>query len=102
MIIVVFVAKKNHRYPTLDMEDTQGLTTDIFDMECAKHAVNQYEPELAMPEVESYDKESFDKLLSAQCTCYCQKERGRSMVQLLAENMTKTVVLLDIQMPIHC
>ena len=46
------------------MEETQGLTTDIFDMECAKHAVNQYEPELSMPEAESYDKESFDKLLS--------------------------------------
>ena len=50
--IAVFFAKKNHKYPSLDMEETQGLTTDIFDMECAKHAVNQYEPELSMPEAE--------------------------------------------------
>ena len=47
------------------MEETQGLTTDIFDMECAEHAVDQYEPELSMLEAESYDKESFDKLISA-------------------------------------
>ena len=33
-------------------------------MECAKHTVNQYELELSMPEAESYDKESFDKLIS--------------------------------------
>ena len=52
----VFFAKKNHKYPSLDIEETQGLTTDIFDMECAKHTVNQYEPELSMPEAESYDK----------------------------------------------
>ena len=45
MCIAVFFAKKNHKYPTLDMEETQGLTTDIFDMECAKHAVDQYDPE---------------------------------------------------------
>ena len=63
--IAVFFAKKNHKYPSLDMEETQGLTTDIFDMECAKHAVDQYEPELSMPEAENYDKESLDKLLSA-------------------------------------
>ena len=75
MSIAVFFAKKNHKYPTLDMEETQGLTTDIFDMECAKHAVDQYEPELSMPEAENYDKESFDKLLSAQCMYYCQEER---------------------------
>ena len=61
----MFFAKKNHKYPTLDMEETQGLTTDIFNMECAKHAVNQYEPELSMLEAESYDKENCDKLLSA-------------------------------------
>ena len=71
----MFFAKKNHKYPSLDMEETQGLTTDIFDMECAEHAVNQYEPELSMLEAESYDKESFDKLISAQHTCYCQEER---------------------------
>ena len=65
MSIAVFFAKKNQKYPSLDMEETQGLTTDIFDMECAKHAVNQYEPESSMSEAESYDKESFDKLLSA-------------------------------------
>ena len=47
------------------MEKTQGLTTDIFNMECAKHAVDQYEPEFSMPEAESHDEESFDKLLSA-------------------------------------
>ena len=75
MSIAVFFAKKNHKYPTLDMEETQGLTTDIFDMECAKHTVNQYEPELSMPEAESYDEESFDKLLSAQHMCNCQEER---------------------------
>ena len=57
------------------MEETQGLTADIFDMECAKHAVNQYEPELSMLEAENYDKESLDKLLSAQRMCYCQEER---------------------------
>ena len=62
-------------YPTLDMQETQGLTSDIFDMECAEHVVDQYEPESSMPEAESYDKESFDKLVSAQCTCYCQEER---------------------------
>ena len=73
--IAVFFAKKNHKYPSLDMEETQGLTTDIFNMECAEHAVDQYEPELSMPEAESCDKESLDKLLSAQCTCYCQEER---------------------------
>ena len=33
-------------------------------MECAEHAVNQYEPESPMPEAESYDKESLDKLIS--------------------------------------
>ena len=76
MSIAVFFAKKNHRYPTLDMEETQGLTTDIFNMECAEHAVNQFEPELSIPEAESYDKESLDKLLSAQCMCYCQEESG--------------------------
>ena len=65
MSIAVFFAKKNHKYPSLDMDETQGLTTDIFDMECAKHAVDQYEPESSMPEAESYDKESLDKLLSA-------------------------------------
>ena len=65
MGIVVFFAKKNHNYPSLDMEETQGLTTDIFDMECAKHTVDQYEPESSMPEAEKYDKGSFDKLLSA-------------------------------------
>ena len=65
MSIAVFFAKKNHKYPSLDMEETQGLTTDIFNMECAKHAVDQYEPESSMPEAESYDKESFDRLLSA-------------------------------------
>ena len=65
MSIAVFFAKKNHKYPSLDMEETQVLTTDIFDMECAKHAVDQYKPELSMPEAESYDIESFDKLLSA-------------------------------------
>ena len=75
MSIAVFFAKKNHKYPTLDMEETQGLTTDIFDMECAKHTVDQYEPESSIPEAESYDEESLDKLLSAQCTCYCQEER---------------------------
>ena len=75
MSIAVFFAKKNHKYPSLDMEETQGLTTDIFDMECAKHAVNQYEPELSMLEAESYDEESFDKLLSAQHMYYCQEER---------------------------
>ena len=64
MSIAVFFAKKNHKYPSLDMEETQGLTTDIFNMECAKHAVDQYEPESSMPEAESYDKESLDKLLS--------------------------------------
>ena len=36
-------------------------------MECAEHTVDHYEPESSMPEAESYDKESFDKLLSAQC-----------------------------------
>ena len=65
MSIAVFFAKKNHKYQSLDMEVTKGLTTDIFDMECAKHTVNQYEPESSMPEAESYDKESVDKLLSA-------------------------------------
>ena len=75
MSIAVFFAKKNHKYPSLDMEETQGLTTDIFDMECAKHTVDQYEPELSMPEAESYDKESFDKLISAQRMCDCQEER---------------------------
>ena len=73
MSIAVIFAKKNHKYPTLDMKETQGLTTDIFEMECAKHAVNHYEPELSMPEAESYDKESLDKLLSAQRTCQCQE-----------------------------
>ena len=57
------------------MEETQGLTTDIFDMEYAKHTVDQYEPELSMPEVESYDKEGFDKLLPDQLMCYA-KRRG--------------------------
>ena len=61
----VFFANKNHKYPFLDMEETQGLTTDIFDMECAKHADNQFEPESSMPKAENYDKESFDKLISA-------------------------------------
>ena len=75
MSIAVFFAKKNHKDPSLDMEETQGLTTDIFDMECAKHTVNQYEPESSMLEAESYDKESLDKLLSAQHMCYCQEER---------------------------
>ena len=56
MSVAVLFAKKNHKYPTLDMEETQGLTTDIFNMDCTKHAVNQYEPELSMPEAESYDK----------------------------------------------
>ena len=65
MSIAVFFAKKNHKYPTLDMEETQGFTTDIFNMDCAKHAVDQYEPESSMPEAESYDEESLDKLLSA-------------------------------------
>ena len=37
----------------------------MFNMECAKHAVDHYEPELSMPEAERYEKESFDKLLSA-------------------------------------
>ena len=63
--IAVFFAKKNHKYPSLDMEETQGLTTDTFHMECAEHAVNQYEPESSIPEAESYDKESLDKLISA-------------------------------------
>ena len=75
MSIAVFFAKKNHKYLTLDMEETQGLTTDIFNMECAKYAVDQYEPESSMPEAENYGKESFDKLISAQRTCYCQEER---------------------------
>ena len=75
MSIAMFFAKKNHKYPTLDMEETQGLTTDIFNMECAEHAVNQYEHELSMPEAESYDKESFDKLISAQGMCHCQVDR---------------------------
>ena len=44
------------------MEETQGLTTDIFNMKCAKHAVDQYEPESSMPEAENCDKESFDKI----------------------------------------
>ena len=65
MSVAVFFAKKNHKYPTLDMEETQGLATDIFNMKCAEHTVNQYEPESSMPEAESYDKESLDKLLSA-------------------------------------
>ena len=43
-------------------------------MECAKHTVDQYEPESSMPEAESYDEESLDKLLSGQM-CYCQEER---------------------------
>ena len=73
--IAVFFAKKNHKYPTLDMEETQGLTRDIFNMEYAKHTVDQYEPELSMPEVESYDKEGFDKLLPDQLMCYA-KRRG--------------------------
>ena len=63
--IAVLFAEKNHKYPTLDMEETQGLTTDTIDMECAKHTVDQYEPESSMSEAESYGKESFDKLLSA-------------------------------------
>ena len=73
MSIAVFFAKKNHKYPSLDMEETQGLTTDIFNIERAKHTVNQYEPELSMPEVESYDKESLKNVY--QRTCYCQEER---------------------------
>ena len=64
MSIAVFFAKKNHKYPSLDMDETQGLTTDIFDMGGAKHAVDQYEPELSMPKAERYDKESLDKHLS--------------------------------------
>ena len=75
MSIAVFFAKKNHKYPSLNMEEKQGLTTDIFDMEYAKHTVNQYEPESSMPEAESYDKESLDRLISAQHMCYCQEER---------------------------
>ena len=43
--IAVFFAKKNHKCPSLDMEETQGLTTDMFNMDCAKHAVDQYETE---------------------------------------------------------
>ena len=75
MSIAVFFAKKNHKITNLNMEETQGLTTDIFNMECSKHAVNPYEPESSMPEAENYDEGSLDKLLSAQCTCYCQEER---------------------------
>ena len=75
MSIAVLFATENHKYPSLDMEETQGLTTDIFDMACAKHAVDQYEPELSMLEAESYDKESLDKLLPDQLMCYCQEER---------------------------
>ena len=101
MSTAVFFAKKNHKYPSLDIEETQGLATDKFDMECAKYTVNQYEPESSMLEAESYDKESFDKLLSAQHMCYCQEERGWSMEKLLAGNVTKMVVQLDMEMPLH-
>ena len=71
--IAVFFAKKNHKYSSLDMEETQGLTTDISNMECAKHAVDQYESESSMPEAENYDKESLKNVY--QRTCYCQEER---------------------------
>jgi hypothetical protein len=58
-------AKKNKQYPSLEM-NSSGQTTDLFDMEDAKHAVNQYKPEFSMPEVENHDKESLDRFLSAQ------------------------------------
>ena len=40
---------------------TPELTTNIFDMECAKNVVDQYMPILSMPEVENDNKERFDK-----------------------------------------
>ena len=75
MSIAVFFAKKNHKYPTLDMEETQGLTTDIFDMECAKHAVNQYESELSMPEAEIVMTKIVLINFYQLSTCYCHEER---------------------------
>ena len=57
-------AKNNKQYPILAMSETQGLPTDIFHMEYAKHSVNQYETELSMLDAESYDKESWDKLVT--------------------------------------
>ena len=71
----VFFANKNHKYSTLNMKETQGLTTDIFDMECAKHAVNQYESELSMPEAEIVMTKIVLINFYQLSTCYCHEER---------------------------
>ena len=44
MSTVEYCSEKNTQYPILDMEGTPGFTTDILNMECAKHADDQYEP----------------------------------------------------------
>ena len=68
MSMADFFDKKIEQYPIFKIEATQGLTIDIFTMECVKCAVKQYEPELlSMPEVERHDKH-FDKILSATST----------------------------------
>ena len=79
--IADFFAIKTEQYPNLDIYATQGLTTDMFNIECAKYTANQYEPELVpIPQVESHDKECFNQLKSAQLMCYWQEEKGWTMV----------------------
>ena len=51
------------QYPILDM-DTLAIN-DEFKMEDTEHAVNQFKAESSILEVENYDKESLNKLLSA-------------------------------------
>ena len=99
MGIVVLFAKRNHNYPSLDKEETQGLTTDKFNMECAKHTVDQYEPESSMPEAEKYDKGSFDKLLSAHVLLPRGEELEHSTAH--GRKVTKMVVLKDMEVPLH-
>ena len=79
--IADFFAIKTEQYPNLDIYATQGLTTDMFNIECAKYTANQYEPELvSIPQVESHDKECFNQLKSAQLMCHWQEEKGWTMV----------------------
>ena len=53
-----------------------------------------------MPEAGRNDKEGLINFYQRMCNC--QEEWGWSMEQLLAENVTKMVVLLDMEIPIHC
>ena len=81
MNIADFSDKENEQYPDLDIYATQGLTTDMFNIECAKYTFNQYEPELvSIPEVESHDKKCFDEPKSAQLMCLWPQEKGWTMV----------------------